>query len=296
MSKAAIGFGVGTVLVGACLSYFLGPVSALIGLVVGVAFMVYGIRGYSEEKADTAFFSDLLRIRENPTPPAVPQIEQPSFLFVFGAPLGANDSSKWIMLFKHYGPNPAHNCDIGFYDKDRKNIEHLWLVEHPNVPYPPANLAGTSQLHRHIDEANPEGSAGSFEWIPLNPNSQHYAVSISCRDGVFEETWEITRVNGVLRTRIEIKRGPQWIKEHPNSNPIVFTCTDPEFSPTALASVVPVVTAPVVHPGWKPNYPVQVPMAIIDPNGNVQIASGIGTDKGQKTDFGCWRLLTSHLQ
>jgi hypothetical protein len=261
--------------------------------------MGYGIFAYREEQGDTTFFSDLLKIRTaaHPVLDSQPTVERPSFVFVFGAPLGDNDSAKWLMMLKHYGSNTAHNCDIVFVDRDRKNIEHLWLVEHPNSPYPPPNLAGKSQERIQIREAGPETAPGNFEWAPLNPNSQHYTVSISCRDGVFEETWEITRVNGILRTRIEVKRGPQWIKQHPNSNPIVFTCTDPEFSPTALASTIPTTTPKAVHPGWKPNHKIQVPMAIIDPNGMVQVASGVGLpDGGQKTDFGCWRLLTNHFE
>lgn len=64
------------------------------------------------------------------------QATAPSLLFVFGAPLGDNESTSWIMMLKHYGPNSAHNCDIQFYDNDRKNIEHEWLVKHPNSPFP----------------------------------------------------------------------------------------------------------------------------------------------------------------
>src|SRR5574340_1824163 len=73
----------------------------------------------------------------------------PSFIFVFGAPLGDNNSSIWVMLLKHFGPNPAYNCDIQFFDQDRKNIEHEWLVRHPHSPYPPPELAGKSQERFH---------------------------------------------------------------------------------------------------------------------------------------------------
>lgn len=52
-------------LVGACLSYFLGPLSALLGLVVGIALMGYGISAYSEERADASFFTSLSSIRAN---------------------------------------------------------------------------------------------------------------------------------------------------------------------------------------------------------------------------------------
>ena len=77
-----------------------------------------------------------------------------------------------------------------------------------------------------------EGSIGSFDWNPLDPNRQHYTVSISCRDGVFVEKWETTRVDGILRARLTIERGPQWVKKNPTLDNIVFRCTDPEFVET----------------------------------------------------------------
>ena len=47
-------------------------------------------------------------------PPKVAAIPPtPSLVFVFGAPLGDNDSALWIMMLKHYGPWSAHNCDMG---------------------------------------------------------------------------------------------------------------------------------------------------------------------------------------
>lgn len=219
----------------------------------------------------------------------------PSFVFVFGAPLGDNDAPVWVMLFKHYGPNPAHNCDIEFFDQDRKNIEHAWLVQHPNSPFPPTQLTGKSQEHFHIPEAGPQGSIGSFQWTPLDPDRQHYSASISCRDGVFVENWEVTRVNGVLRTKVTLEHGPQWIAKNPRSNRVVFACADPEFSETPLASASP-VPKPPVHPGWKPNHRFEFPVAIIDPNGHVQVMSGVKLPDGStKTDFGCWNILTRHF-
>lgn len=83
----------------------------------------------------------------------------------------------------------------------------------------------------------------------------------------------------------------------PGESPLVFKCEDPEFVSTALATVTPTQRSGVItHPGWKPNYPVEVPMAIIDPNGNVQIASGIKQpDRSTRSDFGCWNILARHF-
>jgi hypothetical protein len=223
--------------------------------------------------------------------------QTPSFLFVFGVPLGDNDSAQWLMMLRHYGPNPAYNCDIVFYDDDRKNIEHEWLTKHPNSPYPPPGLAGESQKRIHVGEAGPEGSAGSFIWNPLDPNRQHYTVSISCRDGVFEQKWEVTRVDGILRSSITIERGQQRIKKNAHLSPLVFRYQDPEFVRTTLATEMQKERkGKVVHPGWKPRYRFEVPAAIIDPNGNVQVVSGVKLPDGStQTDFGSWNLLTKHL-
>lgn len=222
--------------------------------------------------------------------------ELPSFVFVFGAPLGDNASPNWIMMLTHYGPNPAYNCNIEFFDRDRKNIEHQWLVQHPDSPFPPPGLAGKSQVGFHVSEAGPQGSIGSFQWKPLDPDRQHYAASISCRDGVFTENWEVTRVNGVLRTKITIERGPQWVKKNPKLDRVVFACSDPEFSSTPLASALPVAERQPIHPGWKPNHRFEFPVAIIDPNGHVQAMSGVKLPDGSiKTDFGCWNILTKHF-
>lgn len=226
-----------------------------------------------------------------------PAIVTPSLVFVFGTPLGDNDSAQWIMMLKHYGPGSAHNCDVIFYDDDRKNIEHEWLVKHPDSPYPPPGLAGQSQNRIHIPEAGPEGPVGSFNWNPLDPNSQHYTVSISCRDGVFVEKWEVTRVNGILRSAITIERGPQWVQKNPGRESVVFRYQDPEFVRTSLATEMPKVSkGRVVHPGWKPHHRFEVPAAIIDPNGNVQVVSGIKLPDGSTlTDFGSWNILTKHF-
>lgn len=221
----------------------------------------------------------------------------PSLVFVFGAPLGDNASASWVMLLKHYGPSPAYNCDIGFFDDDRKNIEYEWLTRHPDSPYPPPGLTGESQKLIHLDEASTEGAPGNFIWTPVNPNSQHYTVSINCRDGVFVEKWEVTRVNGVLRSRITIEHGAQWVEKNPNLDPVVFRYGDPEFVGTALATEMPKTSkGKVVHPGWKPKYRFEVPAAIIDPNDNVQILFGVKLPDGStQTDFGSWNILTRHF-
>lgn len=219
---------------------------------------------------------------------AEPRKEIPSLVFTFGVPLGDNDSASWLMMLRHFGRKPAYNCNLDFYDNDRKNVEHQWLLKNPGSPFPPPGLAmGASQKHIHIAETGPEGSAGNFTWNPLDRDRQHYSVSISCRDGVFVERWEVTRVDGILRSKITIEHGPQWIQKNPNADPVVFKYSDPEFISTPLATEVPKLAKKAVHPGWKPNHRFEVPVAIIDPNGNVQMMSGIQLPDGSEvTDLG----------
>jgi hypothetical protein len=222
--------------------------------------------------------------------------QTPNLVFVFGAPLGDNNSKTWMMMVKHYGPGPAHNCRIDFYDKDRINIRHHWSVKHPDSPFPPADLVGEFRHQVQIAEAGPEGPLPTFEWTPLDPDHQHYSASISSRDGVFVEEWEVTRVDGHLRAKVTIERGPQWIEKNPNADPMVFQFADPEFVSAPLLTEVPQSAASKVHPGWKPNHRFEVPVAIIDPNSNLQVMAAVkGPDGNTISDFGSWNILTRHF-
>lgn len=263
-------------------------VSAMLGLVIACLLLSWWISP-AQPSSQTASVST--------TTTSQSAKQRPSLVFVFGAPLGDNESASWIMMLKHYGPEPAYNCDVIFYDDDRKNIEHEWLVKHPNSPYPPPGLAGESQRSFHVQEASREGSLPNFTWSPLDPNSQHYTVSITCRDGAFVQKWEVARINGVLRSATTIEHGPQWIERNPDKESVVFRYRDPEFVPTALATEMPKARkGKDVHPGWKPQYKFAVPAAIIDPNGNVQVVSGIKQPDGStRTDFGSWNILTRHF-
>jgi hypothetical protein len=232
----------------------------------------------------------------SPAPGPSGILSKPSFVFAFGVPLGDNNSATWIMMLKHYGPAPAFNCTVDFYDKDRTNIQHEWLQKHPDSPFAPPGLVGQFRKQIHVSEAGPEGSLPMFNWTPLDPDRQHYSASISTRDGIFVESWEVTRVNGRLRAKVTIERGPQWIKRNPTCDPMVFKFEDPEFVSVPLLTEAPKPSTAKVHPGWKPNYKFEVPVAIIDSNGNLQVVSAVkAPDGGMLDDFGCWDILTKHF-
>jgi hypothetical protein len=63
MSKAGILFGIGTMLLGACLSAFLGFGSAIIGLIIGGSLIAYGLCVGGEEATNEYFFTDLRQVR-----------------------------------------------------------------------------------------------------------------------------------------------------------------------------------------------------------------------------------------
>ena len=94
---------------------------------------------------------------------------------------------------------------------------------------------------------------------------------------------------------MSIEHGPHWKSKNPNSDPVLFACSDPEFVPTPLASEALGTKVPVVHPGWKPNHRFELPAAIIDPNGNVQLAGVELPDGTINKGSGCWNILTGHL-
>jgi hypothetical protein len=125
---------------------------------------------------------------------------------------------------------------------------------------------------------------------------QHYSASISSREGVFLEEWDVTRVDGHLRAKVTIERGPQWIEKNPNADPMVFQFADLEFVSAPLLAKVPQSAAAEVHPEWKPNHRFEVPVAIIDSNGNLQVMAAVkGPDGSTLSDFGSWNILTRHF-
>lgn len=221
-----------------------------------------------------------------------PQVSGLSFPFVLGGPLGDNDSPEWLMLVHQYGSSPAYNCDISFYDLDRKNIERLWLTRHSKSSFPPSNLTGgPSQIRHLIAESDPMGEPYNFRWMPLDANRQHYSASITTRSGDFSEDWEVTRVEGILRTKLIVNQLVQKQGQSPKYEQ-VFECSDQGFVAAPLVSKMPKVWPPPrINPGWKPNHTFDFPTLIIDPNGNIE---ALTMHSRNNMRLSCWSLLTTH--
>jgi hypothetical protein len=212
----------------------------------------------------------------------------PSIPFILGVPYGDNDSPLWVMLIKHYGESPAYNCEVSFYDEDRKNIGRAWLASHPGFSFPPINLIGeSSKVFRDIPEIDKRGW-GSFEWTPIDPNRQHYTTVSECRDGQFIEYWDVTRVNGNLEMAMRLEWTETWAKQHPEMQGTIFSCKDHDFSTSPLAVIIPPLQSITVNRGFQLNHSLGYPVAILDPNNHVQTLT-------KRNDVSCWRLVNEHI-
>lgn len=215
----------------------------------------------------------------------------PSFPFVFGAPLGENDSTRWVMVVEHFGPEPAYNCDIVFSDTAGIAKESQWMAEHPGVVLAPPEI--TSRAHKdlpRIPEIDQNSGLGgvSFNWDPIDPDNHHYLTYMACRGGGFTEEWDIERLNGVLRTSLVIKRDSNWENKNPYMNQEVFSCVDPQIHDDSQR-ITPIAHRSGTFPGWRPNH-AQFPVLIISPNNSLW--SGASADNGS---LGCWDMLSKHF-
>jgi hypothetical protein len=215
-----------------------------------------------------------------------------SFLFLMGAPLGDNDSPVWVMNTLHYGPSSAYNCNLHFIDQDRYHLQHDWLTDHPGETVP--EFIRTWDAKSRWEEVEPAPTLGifGFKWVPINPDQQHYQLEIICRDGEFAEAWEVTRVNGVLRTHIDIERSSAWVDRHPEFERLVFICTDPDFvmSPQAELTNTDIYReVPKIDPGWKPSHIFIPPVEVLADDNNYHAL------KIQTINVGCWDILYRHL-
>ncbi len=107
-------FQVGLVLLAIVLGKALdNPVGYVIAGILAIAFVVQWIL-QREELAEIEETSPFGAAIPREFDVKEPTKTKPSLLFVFGVPLGDNDSSTWMMTLTHYGPRPAHTCTIDF--------------------------------------------------------------------------------------------------------------------------------------------------------------------------------------
>ncbi len=213
----------------------------------------------------------------------------PSIVFILGAPLGESTSPQWIMLEHHFGPTPAYNCDISFHDRDRESVEGGGSLDYPM--FPPVGVAGDSTRNLHDNEADPGIGAGakSFNWIPLYPDSQHYAIAISCRSGEFIEQWEVERINGLLTTSVGVRRVKRFTDRNPDQKDVVFACSDPEFKAKPLATQMPTSPPPKIPPPTLP--PNRFPLPPVAFFGK----DGLGVFGAFPWQYNsCWNFLEGH--
>jgi hypothetical protein len=190
----------------------------------------------------------------------------PALVFVAGGPLGDDSSPVWLMSLHHYGPGPAYNCRADFNDMQQSGPETMWHATHPTT----SSL--TFGMYPEVDPV-PGFGFTDFQWIPRNPNYQRYVIGITCRDGEFEEDWEVVRTDGVLRTRMKIVRAEYFLKRHPDLDQGVFSCADSYVSahphlPPAFLFGDPTST---FYPYYRPNHYYTVGVRIEDPGKGVSL-------------------------
>jgi hypothetical protein len=171
----------------------------------------------------------------------------PSLVYVTGAPLGSPNAPVWQFAFKHFGPDSAFNCHGNVIDVQQDGSESEFHHYHPNP---------STVYEFRFSEVDlvPGFGDHNYQWVPRNPNYQHYKVDIICRDGQFLEDFVIARVNGLYRVKFDLTRSEYWIKEHPELEREVFHCGDSfnVSSPRLLPSFAIEPTA-FFYPYWHPN-------------------------------------------
>jgi hypothetical protein len=117
-------------------------------------------------------------------------VPTPSFVYIAPGVWSPAPRNLWLMLIRHYGPEPVNNIEIVFVDKDRQNA--ISKKESATEQ----EIRG-EQVTLHFPEIDPtEGFwAKTFPWAPLDPDHEHFEIVEVCREGRFSEKLDIERVN-----------------------------------------------------------------------------------------------------
>jgi hypothetical protein len=224
-------FGYGFLLVGTGTPFL---ISELLGLrwaivisvactVVGVAFLVSGHRHKETAKPKTiwewlavggSLCTSIVLISIGVIHAVVPLRASinPSLAYVVGGFWSPAPQEEWVMMIRHYGPDPINNIEMVFTDENIRKAQSE------------SGAVDVSKWERilHFDELDPTESvyAKEFPWKTLNPDDENYTVVTSFRQGFVIETLHLRRINGkwFYAMRITDRAGKQ-----------IVSCSDAEM-------------------------------------------------------------------
>jgi hypothetical protein len=114
-----------------------------------------------------------------------------SFVYVIPGFWSPSPVPRWLMLVRHYGPQPVYNIELVFMDEDkRRAAAGKRSVTSEQI----AAMTATF----HLTELDPTENfwATQFPWSPAVLAHQHFSVVATSREGRFGETLNIEQIHG----------------------------------------------------------------------------------------------------
>jgi hypothetical protein len=137
--------------------------------------------------------------------------QKPSFVYI--APGAWLVPDGFTFNVRHYGPNPVHNIEIVFTDKDHQKA----MASDPHVT--------VDQMTRTLSFAEIDPIEGvwakQFPWKPLEVDHQHYDVAIASREGFFVEKLRVEHIDEQWQYAMTVV--------NQRTNRVLIDCQDAKF-------------------------------------------------------------------
>jgi hypothetical protein len=144
------------------------------------------------------------------------ELRKPSLVYVVPGFWSPSPVPRWLMLVRHYGPQPVYNIELVFMDEDKRRAAA------GNKSMTPEQTAAMTATF-HLTELDPTENfwATQFPWSPALPAHEHFSVVATSREGRFGETLTIEQTHG------------KWLYEmtivNLRTQQIITKCRDVEF-------------------------------------------------------------------
>lgn len=219
---------------------YLWPTQKWIGYVALAAAVVlgcvWGVLEIKERRGSTAI-PEARRPENHPEPEPQPPpktkakskpiASAESFVYVVPGVWSPAPQPAWLMMVKHFGPDPVFNIEILFVDKDRQAALSKKLS---------ATIDDIQSMDRTLNFPEIDPIVGvwakQFLWPVLNADDSHYEASIASRNGAFFETFEVKKdAEGKWVDRITVVSR--------QTNKALIDCRDPNFVETGNTAPLP---------------------------------------------------------